>query len=189
MLYLTVPATEVYDEKENLFTTICKEQKLQLEHSLVSLSKWEAKWKKPYLATKKEDMTIEQSMDYVRCMTITQNVDPKVYVALGTHPDLIKKIQDYIDDPMTATWFAEDKQKGNKPTLSKQIVTSEIIYYQMASLQIPFECEKWHLNRLLTLIRVCIEKNKPQKQMTARELAERNSKLNAQRLAKYKTRG
>ena len=179
MLKITIPATEMYDPEENAFH-YTKEQTLTLEHSLVSISKWESKWRKPFFS--KDPKTNKQISDYVRCMTLTQNVNPEVYECISSSDlDIILK---YIDEPMTATWFSDDNKKK-----SREIITSEIIYYWMISLQIPFECQKWHLNRLLTLIRVCNEKNAPKKNMSKREIAERNRILNEQRKARYKSRG
>lgn len=185
MLKITVPATQIgeeYDESKNEFIPIMtKQQTLQLEHSLVSLSKWEAKWHKPFLS--KERRTPEESIDYVRCMTLTQNVDPSVYKALT--PQLLAEVSAYIDESMTATVFPK---RGNKQT-SSEFVTSELIYYWMVSYQIPFECQKWHLSRLLTLINVCNVKNAPQKKMSRQEIMSQNRALNAARRKKYKTRG
>lgn len=180
MLKITIPATELFDEKTQTFITV-KEQPLTLEHSLLSLSKWESKWHKPFLG--KEAKTFEQQLDYIRCMTITQNVDPSAYYALTQ--EQLKKIDDYIQDPMTATWF-NDK---NQPKNGKEVITAEIIYYWMKSLQIPFDCEKWHLNRLLTFIRVCNIKDAPEKKMSKREIYSRNRALNDARRKKYNTTG
>jgi len=180
VLKITIPATELFDEKTQTFITV-KEQPLTLEHSLLSLSKWESKWHKPFLG--KEAKTFEQQLDYIRCMTITQNVDPSAYYALTQ--EQLKKIDDYIQDPMTATWF-NDK---NQPKNGKEVITAEIIYYWMKSLQIPFDCEKWHLNRLLTFIRVCNIKDAPEKKMSKREIYSRNRALNDARRKKYNTTG
>ncbi len=183
MLKITVPAcTEQYDEVNNVFISATKEQTLSLEHSLVSLSKWEAKWHKPYLS--KEPKTTDEFVDYIRCMTLTQNVDPNVYTALSVMPRLLAKVSAYIDASMTATTFP----KGNNPP-NREIITSEIIYYWMVSYNIPFECQKWHLSRLLTLINVCNVKNAPQKKMSRQEVMNRNRALNAARRKKLKTRG
>lgn len=172
MLHITIPAIEQWDEINEQFINT-KEQKLSLEHSLVSLSKWESKWCKPFFS--KQEKTQEQIIDYVRCMTITQNVNPEIYKYLSR--DNLKQINDYIDAPMTATWFSEDKnKKGN----NKQI-TSEIIYYWMIAFNIPFECQKWHLNKLMTLIRVCDIKNQPPKKRSQKEIMSRNAALNAAR--------
>ena len=180
MLRITIPAAELWDElKEEFIYT--KEQTLQLEHSLVSLSKWESKWCKPFLG--KGTKTAEEILDYVRCMTLTQNVDPDVYMYLTK--ENIEQINRYIEAPMTATWFSEDQHA--KP--NREIVTAEVIYYWMIALNIPFECQKWHLNKLLTLIRVCNVKNQPPKKMSKRDIASRNAALNAARRQKFNSKG
>ena len=180
MLRITVPATEQFDEERLEFINT-EEQTLVLEHSLVSLSKWESKWKKAFLGHREK--TREEIMDYVRCMTITPNVNPDVYSALTE--DNIKAINEYISDEMTAVKFPEEKQGGGV----RDTVTSEVIYYWMITLNIPFECQKWHLNRLLSLIRVCNMKNGPQKKMSKSEILSRNAALNAARRKKYNSRG
>lgn len=156
MLPVHVPATEFFDERTEEFIEV-KACTLQLEHSLISISKWEAKWRKPFLS--KDEKTEEETLDYIRCMTITQNVDPMVYKALPNSE--IQRIKDYMNAPMTATWFKEDKRPP-----SRRVVTSELVYYWMIAQNIPFECEKWHFNRLMTLIRICGEKSAPQKKMS-----------------------
>ncbi len=179
MLYITIPKSEFYDERTSSFISI-KEQKLQLEHSLVSLSKWEQKTQKPFLST--GQMTFGETIEYIKCMTITQNVDPMVY--LGITNDIIKQVDEYIGQKMTATTFSFNSKGGGR-----EIITSEIIYYWMFELKIPKECEKWHLNRLLTMIRVSSEKNAPKKKMTKGEIMARNKALNDARKAQLKTRG
>ena len=180
MLQITVPGIELYDEKNQEFIYL-KERTLQLEHSLVSLSKWESKWCKPFIS--KTNKTDEEVRDYVKCMTITQNVDPEVYMRLTTQN--YDEIEAYINAPMTATTFKEGRL-GKK---SGGVVTNEIIYYWMVSLNIPKECEKWHLNRLLTLIRVCNEKNAPSKKMSKSEIMKQNAALNAARRQKLNSKG
>jgi hypothetical protein len=180
MLKITVPATEFWDEIHEEFV-YKKEQTLQLEHSLVSLSKWESKWHKAFLG--KQEKTEEEIADYVRCMTLTQNVDPSVYLRLSL--DNYAAINAYIEAPMTATCFHEEKQKGGQ----KETVTSELIYYWMIALNIPVEFQKWHLNRLLTLIRVCSIKNSPPKKYSRKEIMSRNAALNAARRSKYHSKG
>ena len=180
MLEITIPATEIYDEVNNEFVTI-KEQTLKLEHSLVSISKWESKWCKPFISNDKK--TVEETIDYIKCMTINKNVDPNIYRCLTA--EQINKINEYISAPMTATWFTD---KENKKTNREQI-TSELIYYWMVALQIPSEYEKWHLNRLLTLIRVCNIKNQPPKKMSKRDTLSRNAALNAARRKQMNSRG
>lgn len=180
MLQIVIPATEMWDEVNECFV-VEKEQTLCLEHSLVSLSKWEAKWHKPFLS--KENKTVEETIDYIRCMTLTQNVKPEVYTRLTN--ENVKAVNDYIENPMSATTINEDK---NGPK-NREIITSELIYYWMVALQIPFECQKWHLNRLLTLIRVCNIKNKPPKKMSKKQLMSRNAALNAARRQQMHTSG
>lgn len=180
MLEITIPATEQWDEVTEQFVST-KEQRLQLEHSLVSLSKWESKWCKSFLYTKEK--TFEETLDYIRCMTITPHVAPEVYRCLTK--ENIKAINDYIGAPMTATYF-NDNRKGHG---SREQVTSELIYYWMIALNIPFECQKWHLNRLLTLIRVCNIKNQPPKKMSRSAIMSRNAALNAARRKQLGTTG
>ena len=180
MLEIVVPARELWDEINQEFI-VTKEQTLQLEHSLLSISKWESKWCKPFLS--KQEKTKEETMDYIRCMTLTKNVDGNVYNFLTNNN--IDQINKYIDAPMTATWFSEDKNtKGNR-----EQITSELVYYWMIALNIPLECQEWHFNRLLTLIRVCNIKNQKPKKMSRRELMSRNASLNAARKQRLNTKG
>lgn len=178
MLKIHVPAVEMFDSKTETFIK-SKECDLQLEHSLVSLSKWESKWNKPFLS--KEQKTQEETIDYIRCMTITQNVNPTVYNALSA--ENIEAINRYISASMTATTFSKETKA------SREIITSELIYYWMISLNIPMECQKWHLNRLLTLIRVCDVKNTPPKKMSQKEIAGKYASLNAARRAQMHSKG
>ena len=180
MLQLKIPDIELYDELNNRFITR-KGTVLTMEHSLLSLAKWESKWHIPFLT--ENDLTVDQTIDYYRCMTITKNVNPDVYKNITN--DISKEINKYIDDPMTATWF---NNVSNNQT-DKTVITAEIIYYQMISLGIPFECEKWHLNRLLTLIRVVSLKNSPPKKMSRDEIMAQQVRLNEERKAKLKTKG
>lgn len=180
MLRITVPETECFDEATQEFKQV-RSQTLTLEHSLVSISKWEAKWHIPFLDPRHQ-RTNQEMIDYIRCMTLTQNVNPEVYLCLTA--DNLKTIQDYIDNPMTATWFSN---RNNKK--SREIITSEIIYYWMISLNIPVEFQKWHLNRLMTLIEVCVEKNKQPKKMSKAEAARRQRSLNSARRKARKSRG
>ena len=181
MLQITIPATEGWDESKEEFVEISKEQTLNLEHSLVSLSKWESKWHKSFFS--KEKKTYDETLDYIKCMTLNKNVDPLVYERLTKSN--IDEINKYIGDSMTATTFGEDRNNRG----GKQHVTSELIYYWMITLNIPFECEKWHLNRLLTLIRVCNTMNQPPKKMSKRQIMSRNAALNAARRNQLNTKG
>ena len=181
MLQITVPLSpEGWDEENERFIE-AKYQTLQLEHSLVSLSKWESKWNRAFLS--KKDKTDEEILDYFKCMTLTQNVNPEVYKRLTDQH--IKQINNYINAPMTATVIVNPQSsKGSNET-----VTSELIYYWMIALNVPFKCEKWHLNRLLTLIQVCNAKNAPPKKMNKGDIMRRNSALNAARKQRLNSRG
>ena len=176
---IKIPSTETWDPVKEEFETV-KGQKIVLEHSLLSISKWEAKWKKSFLSSKNK--TEEEMLDYIRCMTLTQNVEEKVYRAIPYAE--IFRIKDYIDDPMTATTFRED---GRPP--SRKIVTTEEIYFQMCQLGIPFSCEKWHLNRLLTLIRVGSIMSQDPKMMPRSKVMSSNAQLNAMRRKQLGSRG
>lgn len=180
MLRITIPSTEQWNEFKNEFINT-KEQTLQLEHSLVSLSKWEAKWGKPFLGD--QEKTNEETLHYIKCMTLTQNVDAKVYDYMTF--DNIREIKEYIENPMTATYFSDNKTGSN----SSEQVTSELIYYWMITLNIPFECQKWHLNRLLTLVKVCQLKNQPPKKMSKSEIMTRNTALNEARRKQLNSKG
>lgn len=181
MLKLTFKPIEKYDELTNTFQ-YSDECVITLEHSLVSLSKWESKWHKPFLT--KDEKTLEETIDYIKCMTITKNVDEDVYSRLTN--EHLQAVRDYIENPMTATTFS-NLQEGRK--INREIITSEIIYYWMTVFNIPFECEKWHLNRLLTLINVCNIKNSPPKKMGKREIYQRNKALNMARRRSLNTGG
>ena len=173
MLTINVPEQEFYDSRTNKFYTV-KAKTLQLEHSLLSISKWEAKWKKPFLS--KEKMTVEQFVDYIRCMCLIPNIESETFRHLGK--ENYNAISDYINDPMTATWFNdENKPKGR----SRETITSELVYYWMIALNIPMECQKWHFNRLMTLVRICNIKNAPPKKMKRNEILARNRALNEAR--------
>lgn len=191
MLTITIPAnagTDYYDEAKNEFVSIGMLNKpvtLHLEHSLVSVSKWEAKWHKPFLGTGRKsdkEKTREEIKDYIKCMTLDKNVPDVAYDCLTN--DNISEIEAYITNPMTATTFGAEQQKGRR-----EIVTSELIYYWMVALNINFECEKWHLNRLLTLIRICNIMNQPKKKVSQKDQAARYAKMNKERRARMKSSG
>lgn len=181
MLRIVVKGCEMFDE-ETFEVTQAKDTVLCLEHSLISLARWESKWHKPFLENM-ENRTYEEDIDYVRCMTITQNVDPTVYSRLSR--ENMKDIVEYMNDPMTASWFSDTKAPKGK----QKAVTAEIIYYWMISLEIPVEFEKWHLNRLLALIKVCNIENAPKKRMRKGDIYKQNRALNEARRKSLGTRG
>lgn len=179
MLELKIPAKEYFDESTQTFL-YTKEQTIRLEHSLLSISKWEAKWCKSFLDTK--DKTTEEIIDYVRCMLLTPNED--VVSLLGAKE--LDAINEYINAPMTATTI---NRRGPKSNRNSETVTSELIYYWMIALQIPMECQKWHLNRLMMLIEVCSIKNQPGKKMSKNAILKQNSELNKARRAQSGSKG
>ena len=181
MLQILVPISpEGWDEVKQEFVEP-KTKELQLEHSLISISKWESKWHKAFLS--RTDKTEEEILDYIKCMTLTPNVDPTVYDNLTTSN--INAIKAYIDDPMTATVIS---YPNNKST-SHETVTAELMYYWMIALNIPQEYQKWHLNRLLKLIEVCNVKNTPPKKRSKSAILRDNAALNAARRKQLGTRG
>ena len=177
---IRIPQQELFNEETNEFFTV-KETNLILEHSLVSISKWESKWHIPYLSN--NEKTPEQVIDYLRCMTITQNVNPEIYNYIPM--DEAIRIKEYIEDPMTATTITKQEGKGR----SRKVLTSELIYFYMFSYNIPVDMEKWHLNRLLMLIDVFNEENKPKKKMSKQQVMSRNASLNAARRAQLNSLG
>lgn len=182
MLKIVVPEREIFVQKTNEFIRT-NPQVLNLEHSLISLSKWESKWHVHFIGNKK--ITNEQMIDYIRCMTINTNVDNNVYSVLNKKD--MKDISEYINDPMTATTVNDRRKPGSAP--SREITTSEVLYYQMIQFGIPFECEKWHLNRLLMLIKVCAAYSSPKKNMSKSAIARQYSQLNNARRAAMHTKG
>ena len=178
MLEIKIEGSEAWDETNQVFVQT-KPCVLTLEHSLISISKWEAKWHKPYLSSR--ELTREESIDYVRCMTVGKIPDDSVYNFLTIND--FKKINDYVTDPMSATYFKKNGKDG-----SNEKIVSELIYYWMIALGIPFECEKWHLNRLLALIQVCNRKSNPTK-LSAKQTAERNAAINKARRAAAHSKG
>lgn len=178
------PEDGIYNPATSEFIYV-KPQTIVIEHSLVSLSKWESFWKIPFLSS--ETKTSKQIIDYIKCMTITQNVDPSLYLFLDNKT--IEEIVDYIHDPMTATTFHDRSTNGASKRYSHEIVTSELIYYWMLSYGIPMECQKWHLERLMTLIRVFDIKNSPKKNMKKSDIYRNNAAINAANRKRFHTRG
>lgn len=179
MLTVTILGTEYFDESKQEFV-YPESIELRLEHSLVSLSKWESKFEKPFLG--KADKSPEELLWYVQAMTLTKDVSPDVYERLTK--ENIEDINTYITAKMTATTFSE---RGQKPT--REIITAELLYYWMIALNVPFECQYWHLSRLLTLIKVCNVKNAPAQKVNKRDAMQRQRELNAQRRAQTNSKG
>lgn len=181
MLEIHIPKTELFDEEKNQFVEI-HPTVLRLEHSLVSISKWESKWKIPFLVNQPEK-TREQSLDYIRFMTINQNVPENVYLALT--PQHLKEINEYMSESRTATTFSKPSGPPNR-----QVLTSELIYFFIAQYNLPIEAQKWHISRLLTLIRIASIKNSAEtRKMSRSEILSRNAQLNAARRSKFNTKG
>lgn len=182
MIELTIPAYELFNEKTNEFIEF-KGRTIQLEHSLISISKWESRWNKPFFGSEKH--TGEEVLDYIKCMTINKGVPDTAYLYLSDKQ--YADILDYIAAPMTATVITDRNENKNN---RREILTSEVIYYYMIACNIPIECERWHINRLFTLIKVCGIKNdtNPKKQ-SKRETLANNAALNAARRKKMNSKG
>lgn len=181
MLRIVIPGVDAWDEAKEEFVTT-QDTVLVLEHSLISISKWEAKWHKPFLS--KDKKTPEQITDYIKCMTITPNVKDEVYNFLTK--ENIDDVLAYVDNPMTATTITD---RSGARRVSRDIITSELIYYWMVALEIPFECQKWHINRLMMLIQICEIKNQPDKKMSRKSTMQQNAALNAVRRQRSHSRG
>ena len=184
MLKIYVPPSEWFNQQTNEFVTM-KGGMLKLEHSLLSISEWESKWKKPFLLTDPEEHhTNEEMIDYVRCMTLNKDVDESIYLRLNQN--VVNQIEAYINDPHTATVFSKTHDKPNSRT---EFTTSELIYYWMVELGIPFECQKWHLNRLLTLIRIIsIKRDSKNNKMSNKDILKSYASTNARRRAAAKAK-
>lgn len=178
---ITIPDKKYYNENTNTFFTV-PGVTITMEHSLYAIRRWEAKWHKPYLDTQH---TFEEGIDYFRFMTITKNVDPRVYYNLSE--ENVKELDAYMKDPMTATTFKNLKRKTRAG--GRRITTCEIVYYWMAMNSIPFECDKWHFNQLMTLIHVCCEEQLPAQKMSQQEIAEYNKSLNEYNRARFHSKG
>lgn len=177
-LVLTISPKEFYNESTGEFVTL-EAKTIELEHNLISLSKWEAKHHKPFMGD--EQLTESEMLDYIKCMC-TEDVDDVYFLSLSSKN--VNRLKEYINDPMTATKFY-----SNNPRKTKEPITSELIYYWMIAQNIPVQFEHWHLNRLLTLIRLCSVKQEPHKKMSQAEIMRQNARLNAQRRAKLHSRG
>lgn len=180
MLSITIPGEEVFNDETQEFIKY-DDVTMDLEHSLVSLSKWESVWEKPFLSSASKSE--EETRSYIEMMAIG-DFPPEVFQRLNESN--LNAVNDYLNRKMTATWFNEAARGGKR---SSETITSEIIYYWMISLNIPSSFETWHLNRLFTLIKVFNEKNAPKKKMSASEIAARNRRLNAERKQRLNTEG
>ena len=187
MISVRIPKGQSFDARHNVFYTMDKDRTIQLEHSLISLQKWESRWHKPFLSTKEK--TIEETIDYIRCMCVTSNVPDDAFYCIPEAE--MNRITAYIDDPMTATWFRESPQTQSAPGKKKEIVTAEIIYYWMISYNIPSEYRKWNLNQLLTLIRVLNIKNdtSPKKKRSRNAILNDYKSINEANKKKFGTDG
>jgi len=186
-LQLSIPENNRLWNPEKEEFIFCKAQTLTLEHSLVSISKWESKWHKSFLENIK-NITNEELMDYIKCMTMAPRASDDAYLVICHTPSLLKQVIDYIGDPMTATVIYSD---SNSPKgRSRDKITSELIYFLMINYNIPVEFQKWHLNRLLTLIRVCeIKTSTNNKAVSPQSIISRNRALNNARRKRLGTRG
>lgn len=180
MLRIIIKGDETYDEEQNLFESF-DDTVIEMEHSLLSVSKWESKHQKPFLSS--TDKTTEEIMDYLKAMVVTPNVDFDVLYKCSQ--ENIDDIQRYIDSSQSATTFGMMPERRSPG----ETITSELIYYWMVTFNIPFECENWHLNRLFALIRICNIKNSKPRRMSRNELAQRNRELNDRRRAELGTSG
>lgn len=187
MLSLFVDSIEFYDSDKNEFI-YTKPQTIVMEHSLVAISKWESKFHKPFWNASGDSMTHEELIYYFMCMTITQNVDPILYNRFGKKQ--YEEIVNYMQDPMTATWFSgQNTSDGHKVPVRRKTITSEVVYAIMVEYGIPFECQKWHVNRLFTLIKVLQEREKPASKYSPKETMAKYSSLNKQRRALMNSKG
>ena len=180
MLKIHIAPQDVFDERTQKFGTL-PGYDLEFEHSLASLSKWESQWEKPFMG--RTEKTDEEAVSYIRDMCLTPDVPPEAFTRItgGQH----RQIQDYISAKMTATFFSDDA----KQPPSREIITAELLYYWMIASNIPFECQYWHLNKLLALLKVCAKKSEKPKKMSRSEIDARNRQLNAQRRARMGSSG
>lgn len=180
MLKIIVLGEEFYDEVTESFNTV-GDLVLELEHSLVSLSKWESEFQKPFLSPGKK--TTQEVYDYIKTMILSEEYPSNILDRFSA--ENFQQINDYIESKQSATTFGEMPPNSGR----SEVITSELIYYWMVTFNIPFECEVWHLNRLFALIRICNVKNSKPKKMSRNQLAQRNRELNAQRKEQLGTTG
>jgi len=182
MITITIPDKEYFNENTNEYFII-PGKTIVMEHSLYAIRHWEAKWHKPYLDAKH---TFEEGIDYFRFMTITKNVDPRTYYNMSQ--ENVKLLTEYMKDAMTATTFKQIKRR-TKTGRKNRLTTCELIYYWMAMNNIPFDCDKWHFNQLMTLIHVCSEEQLPPEKMSQREIFEYNKSINERNRARFNSKG
>jgi hypothetical protein len=180
MLLILVGEEEMFNDETQEFIQV-EQFSLELEHSLASLSKWESKFEKPFLGNSPH--TKKETFEYLKMMVVTENVPSEIFERLSR--DNLESINEYIDSKQSATIFNEMPNRKS----SREIITSELIYYWMVAFTIPFECEHWHLNRLFALIRICGIKNSKDQKMPKDKIARQYRDLNEQRKAKLNTRG
>lgn len=174
---IKLPPLQMFDERHQTFV-IAEEVEIEIEHSLWTISKWEEDYCKPFLTDK---TTEEDLLSYIRYMDIKGNMDDNVFNRIKNDAEAIQKITEYINAPHTATTFSKKTKDGGRG--KKEILTAEVIYYYMIAMEIPFECEHWHLNKLMTLIHVCGIKNDPKK-MSKKDTAAHYASLNKARRGK-----
>lgn len=180
MLEIHIPELEFYDESNNEFFTR-KPLDVSLAHSLISISKWEGIWKKAYFPSSYQEGLQGglEELSYVECMIIGKTPSYVPMYLLQNHK---RELHEYINDTQTATTLHQlGPRKGVTPT-----ITSELIYYWMIKFGIPFECQRWHVSRLLALIEVCNNKeNAKGNKMNPVDSARYRYELNKKRLAAY----
>lgn len=181
MLSIIVPGREFYDEESELFVTVGETQ-LELEHSLVSLSKWESRWEKPFIGN--AEKTTEQVTSYIQFMCLTPDVPPEVFDRVSN--ENLQEINDYLNSKMTATWFSADETATKGP---QEVITSEVVYYWMITMNVPMECQHWHLERLFTLLKVIQLKSAPPKKRNRADVAAQRRALNQKRQQEFGTKG
>lgn len=183
MLTIDIPEQDIFDESTSTFYKV-KAQKLHFEHSLAAIAKWEAKWHTPFMDNKEKNMV--QLVDYIRCMCVDTDVDPIVFKGLSRKHMVM--VEEYIKDPMTASWI-DDSKKKPKPKTHAEVMTSELMYFYMSQAQIPYECQNWPLPRLVMLLRIAGEKMSTNNKMSKRDIMNQQASLNAIRRAKTGSKG
>lgn len=183
MLQIEVEGSQLWDEESEQF--VCTDPTtLHLEHSLVAISKWESIYKRPYLVP--QTFSKKETVDYIKCMCLDNDISDDVFYAVYGDSSLMKQIDDYMNSSPTATTINDINDKKKRNT---EKITSELVYYWMVANEIPFTCETWHIDRLLTLIRICGVKNQPPKKQSMKDVYARNKALNAARRAKHNSKG